>query len=102
MTYGADIVGLRCLDLDHQRHWIGYSPRTPPSGFALYLPGTGRFSRNRLGQRLPPGGEVPHLPDDPALLCGTRAVRRREPPDRVDDGESGPDRPPVSCSFAFG
>jgi hypothetical protein len=50
-----------------------YSPRTPPSGFALYLPGTGRFSRTRLGHRLPPGGEVRRLPDDPALLCGTRA-----------------------------
>jgi hypothetical protein len=29
MTCGADIVGLRCLDLDHQRHWIGvFTPNT--------------------------------------------------------------------------
>lgn len=51
---------------------LAYSPRTPPSGFTFYLPGTGRFSRSRLGQRLPPG-EVRRLPDDPALLCGTGA-----------------------------
>ena len=64
------------------------------------------------GQRLQPGGKVRRLADDPALLCGTLAdqiadhdepagdaephvqrLRRREPADRVDDGEPGAHRP---------
>ena len=64
------------------------------------------------GQRLQPGGEVRRLADDPALLRRARAdqiadhdepagdaephvqrLRRREPADRVDDGEPGADRP---------
>ncbi len=66
----------------------------------------------RLGHCLQPGGKVRRLADDPALLRGTGAdqvanhdkaagdtkphiqpFRRREPADRVDDGEPGPQRP---------
>jgi hypothetical protein len=54
----------------HPEHRRPASPFISPA--PAYLPGTGRFSRSRLGQRLPPG-EVRRLPDDPALLCGTGA-----------------------------
>ncbi len=72
----------------------------------------GNDERPWLGEHLQPGGQVRGLTDYAALLCGTRAdqiadhdqaagdaephiqrLRRRDPADRVDDGEPGAHRP---------